>query len=98
MRNHLKLASFLNREKSLCLNILSIMTIKNISQTMVLEIPSFVENLLNLEHGNHENQDNIMLHGFFKRSFIYSSHASRICFILTKRIRGKTLQVTGSVS
>ena len=65
MNNHLKLASFLNREKSLYLNILSIMTIKNISQTMVLAIPSFVENLLNLEHGNHENQDNILLHGIF---------------------------------
>ena len=48
--NTLKIASFLKREKSLLLNILSIMFVKIVLEAMVSTILSFVENLLNLEH------------------------------------------------
>ena len=65
MRNHLNLSSVLKREQSFFLNILSIMSIKCVSKYIVLEILSLVESLLNLEHGNHEDQDNILLHAFF---------------------------------
>ena len=59
MRNHLNLSSVLKREQSFFLNILSIMSIKCVSKYIVLEILSLVVSLLNLEHGNHEDQDNI---------------------------------------
>ena len=50
MNNHLKLGSFLKREKSLVPNIPSIMSIKSVSKAMVSTIMSFSENILNLEH------------------------------------------------
>ena len=63
MSNHLKLASFLKPKNLFVPNILSIMYIKSVLEAMVLGIFSFIDNLLNLEHGNHEDQDNILLHG-----------------------------------
>ena len=65
MYNYLKLVSFIKREKLLVPNMMSILPIKIVSKAMVLAILNFLENLLNFDHGNHENQDNIMLHGFF---------------------------------
>ena len=60
---YLNLGPFLKREKSLIPNIMLFMSIKSVSKAMVSTILSFDKNLPNLEHGNHENQDNIMLHG-----------------------------------
>lgn len=61
MSKSLKLASFLQREKSLVPNILSILSVKSVSEAMVSAILSFVENLLNLEDGNDEDQENVLL-------------------------------------
>lgn len=61
MSKSIKLASFLRREKSLVPNILSILSVKSVSEAMVSAILSFIENLLNLEDGNDEEQENILL-------------------------------------
>ena len=65
MGNHLNLASFLKRKKLFVPNILSIKSIKSVSKDMALTILRLVEYLLNMEIGNHEHQDKILLHGIF---------------------------------
>ena len=65
MSNHLKLDSYLSREKLFVPNLLSVSSIKSVLEAMVLVILNFIENLLTLEHENHEDQDNILLHDFF---------------------------------
>ena len=63
MSNHLKLDSYLSREKLFVPNLLSILSIKSVLEAMVLAILSFIDNLLNLDHVNLEEQDHILLYG-----------------------------------
>ncbi|KAH9312457.1 hypothetical protein KI387_027492, partial [Taxus chinensis] len=56
-----KLASFLQTEKSLVPSILSILSVKGVSDAMISAVLTFVENILNLDDGNNEDQDNVLL-------------------------------------
>ncbi|XP_057867600.2 uncharacterized protein LOC131074886 isoform X2 [Cryptomeria japonica] len=56
-----KLASFLQREKMLVPNILAILSVKGVSESMISAVLTFVENLLDLDDINNEDQDKALL-------------------------------------
>ena len=96
MNNHLKLASFLKRDKSLVPNIPTIMFVKSVLEAMISTILTFVENLLNLEHMKIKIMFSCM--DFFFCILISFLQVCKICFTFVGKIRGKTLQNLGNAS
>ena len=96
MNNHLKLASFLKRDKSLVPNIPTIMFVKSVLEAMISTILTFVENLLNMEHMKIKIIFCCM--HFFYCILICLLQVCKTCFTFVGKIRGRALQNLGNVS